>query len=170
MDSVLDSVFLFLIDKDGEVYKLEKKDFPNFLKDHNEAYSKFEHVTGQLNEKEKEKLNLSRGGYEKANAMAASGYVVVWPADINNPQFVVVTLPEVLSVDQARVLSEYADHLYSEDYIYFISKSASKNIRSQKIINTTIAQEIEFDEFKEKISEITGPIMDAALTDEDFHI
>lgn len=84
-----------LIDIDGELININRE----YYTDHTPAFEKLESmIKGLFYGYEKNLKNSS--GYEMATFVAASGYVVIWPLDINKTNPLMISIPEIPTTEQ----------------------------------------------------------------------
>ncbi len=88
-----------IIDIDGELVSIDKL----LYVDHTPAFKELsEKINGLFYGFEKDPTVSS--GYDFATFVAASGYVIIWPLDINKSDMEMISLPEVPTLEQIEVL------------------------------------------------------------------
>lgn len=95
-----------------------------------------------------EKRNQS-GGYEFSSFVAANGKVVFWPSDINNPENMIVTLPQVPENIQGRQVENIFPAL--EEFSVYACTAHFRKPRSPKIVTTPLCSSGDFEETYNKV-------------------
>ncbi|MBR3898114.1 MAG: hypothetical protein IKJ43_02400 [Bacilli bacterium] len=103
-ESRLEKDYLYLhpitiIDIDGELISIDK----SLYVDHTPAFMELsEKINGLLYGFEKDPTVSS--GYDFATFVAASGYIIIWPLDINKSDMLMISIPEIPTLEQINVL------------------------------------------------------------------
>ena len=98
-EDYLETYPITLIDIDGELITIDK----DFYSDHSPAFEKLEEqIRGLFYGYVNNPKNSS--GYDLATFVAASGYVIIWPLDINKTDMEMISLPEIPTKEQIQRL------------------------------------------------------------------
>ena len=116
----LDKHPIIIIDIDGELVTVDKK----LYVDHTPAFK-------ELSEKIKGLfygfINDPRisSGYDFATFVAASGYIVIWPLDINKSNIEMISIPEVPTLEQINVIKNMY-YLFEKKEVYATNSKFKK--------------------------------------------
>lgn len=95
----LDMHPITIIDIDGEIINIDK----DVYVDHTPAFMKLsEKIKGLFCGFVKDPKISS--GYDFATFVAASGYIIIWPLDINKSDMLMISIPEVPTMEQIGVI------------------------------------------------------------------
>ena len=137
---------LIIINEDGTVTKV-----PRVLQERNHKNAFF-----RLNKENPSALTYFPweelyhcDGYEFANYVAAIGKVIFWPSDINNPENMIVTLPQVPENIQGRQVENIFPAL--EEFSVYACTTHFRKPRSPKIVTTPLCSSGDFEETYNKV-------------------
>ena len=82
-------------------------------KNHEQAYTRVSNIYPQLMKDYEQDINIS-GGMILASYLASKNIIVVWPANLENPDFLIVTLPDRIT----NIQGEQLQHFIKEQKIY----------------------------------------------------
>ena len=109
-----------IIDIDGELINIDK----DFYTDHTPAFLKLsEELKGLLYGFVKDPKNSS--GYDLATFVAASGYIILWPLDINKTDMQMISIPEIPTKQQIKKLKEMY-FLFEDKEVYATNSKFKK--------------------------------------------
>lgn len=101
-----------IIDIDGELISLDRERYVN----HTPAFFKLEEkISGILDGFVRDPNRSS--GYDFATYIAASGYIIIWPVDINNTEREMISIPEVPTKEQIEQLKSMC-FLFKDKEVY----------------------------------------------------
>ncbi len=127
------------MEKDGNVVFLPRIEGE---KNHGCAFTRLEEVIPNILFGYAGDRNFS-SGFELANFVAANGRVVFWPSNINNPEFMIVTLPQTSTDEQVNEVTKIFPQL--KGYYVCANTAHFKNARSSKVVSITLSSSGDFD-------------------------
>lgn len=137
---------LVVIDEEGRIIAVPR--IPG-EKNHGEAFSRLEKLVPDILAGFPDEKRNQSGGYEFSSFAAANGMAVFWPSDINNPEIMIVTLPQVPENKQSKQV-EYVFPALAEFSVY-VCTAHFKSSRSPRIITTSLSSSGDFIKAFEKL-------------------
>lgn len=109
-----------IIDIDGELINIDKE----YYTDHTPAFEKLgDELKGLLYGFVNDPKNSS--GYDLATFVAASGYIILWPLDINKTNMQMISIPEIPTRQQIQKLKEMY-FLFKDKEVYATNSKFKK--------------------------------------------
>ena len=137
---------LVLIDENGKIFAVPRIQGE---KNHSEAFSRLEKLIPDILVGFPDEKRNQSGGYEFSSFVAANGKVVFWPSDINNPENMIVTLPQVPENIQGRQVENIFPAL--EEFSVYACTAHFRKPRSPKIVTTPLCSSGDFEETYNKV-------------------
>lgn len=136
---------LVVIEDNGEIISLPRIQGE---KNHGCAFTRLEKLIPDILSGYNGERDTS-SGFELANFVAANGRVIFWPTNINDPEYMIVTLPQIPSVLQSNHVEKIFPML--NDFSVYVNTAHYKSPRSPRIISTPLCSSGDYSDAEKKV-------------------